>query len=139
MRNGFRSGCASPPLSCASMRRQRPRLRDVGHDPDYRFTLANERTFLAWIRTALALVAAGLVVAQWLPPFPIDAAREALGVALIVLGTGVAATSYRRWERNERALRTNRPLPASRLPLLLAAGLCIIAAVTLALLLWTST
>lgn len=44
--------------------RRRPPLREVGHDPDYRFSLANERTFLAWIRTALALipVAALLVV-----------------------------------------------------------------------------
>ena len=118
------------------MRRPRERLRDVGRDPDYRFTLANERTFLAWIRTALALVAAGLVVAQWLPPFPVAAAREVLGVALLLLGTGVAATSYRRWERNERALRTDEPLPSSLLPLILSVGLCLIAVATLVLVLW---
>jgi putative membrane protein len=117
----------------------RPPRRDLGEEPDYRFTLANERTFLAWTRTALALVAAGLVVAQWLPPFPVQAAREAIAIALLVLGTGVAATSYRRWERNERVLRTGEPLPVSRLPLTLAVGLCVIAAATLVLVLWTGT
>ena len=38
--------------------------RRHGHEPDYRFTLANERTFLAWIRTSLGLMAVGLAVAQ---------------------------------------------------------------------------
>lgn len=33
-----------------------PKWRREGRDPDYRFSLANERTFLAWIRTALALL-----------------------------------------------------------------------------------
>jgi hypothetical protein len=33
-------------------------------EPDYRFTFANERTFLAWIRTALALIAGGVAVAS---------------------------------------------------------------------------
>ena len=32
---------------------------DDGEEPDYRFTLANERTFLAWVRTALGLLAGG--------------------------------------------------------------------------------
>ncbi len=33
-------------------------------EPEARFTLANRRTFLAWSRTALALVAAGLASVQ---------------------------------------------------------------------------
>jgi putative membrane protein len=118
-------------------RSRRPRLREVGHDPDYRFTLANERTFLAWIRTALALDAGGLAVIQLLPPFPIPGGREALGGALVLLGTALAAFSYRRWERNERALRTDAPLPESRLPLLLAAGVGAISVVIVVLLIAT--
>jgi putative membrane protein len=116
------------------MRNRRPRLRDVGTDPDYRFSLANERTFLAWVRTALALVAAGLALVQFLPPFPIAGAREVVGVALVALGTTLGATSYWRWHRNERALRTGAALPPSALPLLLAVGVTLIAATTLVLL-----
>ena len=41
--------------------------RSVGEEPDYRFTLANERTFLAWIRTALALIAGGVALVQLVP------------------------------------------------------------------------
>src|SRR5260221_9493009 len=64
-------------------------------EPDARFTLANERTFLAWNRTALALVVAGLGIVQLLPPFPgVPWGRHALGVPLIVLGAAVSVTSY---------------------------------------------
>lgn len=109
--------------------------RDVGHEPDYRFSLANERTFLAWIRTALALDAAGLVVIQLLPPLRVPGAREALGVGLIGLGTLLAATSHRRWAAYERALRTDTPLPASAMPRVLAYGLALLSVAAVALLL----
>ena len=89
-------------------------------EPDARFSLANERTFLAWNRTALALIAGGLAITQFLPSFSIAGARRALGVPFIVLGGIIAFTSYSRWEANERALREQRPLPPSRLPQLLA-------------------
>ena len=97
-------------------------VASVGHDPDYRFSLANERTFLAWIRTALALLAGGLGVEKFLPEF---VGRSALALLLAVMGLVLAATSYRRWALNEIALRTDRPLPASRQPLLLAAAVTI--------------
>lgn len=100
--------------------------RRVGSDPDYRFSLANERTFLAWIRTALALTAGGLGTVKLLPAFP---GRELLGVLLLVLALAVAATSYRRWALNERALRTGRPLPPSRLPMFLAASVAVVGVV----------
>ena len=38
------------------------RVFPAGREPDPRFTLANERTFLAWIRTALGLLAGGIGV-----------------------------------------------------------------------------
>src|SRR5260221_4335062 len=86
-------------------------------EPDARFTLANERTFLAWNRTALALVVAGLGIVQLLPPFPgVPWGRHALGVPLIVLGAAVSVTSYWEWRRDQAALRRGAPLPRSVLP-----------------------
>jgi putative membrane protein len=97
-------------------------------EPDARFTFANERTFLAWIRTALALVAAGLAIVQLLPPFPgIRWGRHAIGVPLIVLGAVVAVWSYLEWHANQRALRRGDPLRRSRLPQLLAAIIALVA------------
>ena len=104
-------------------------------EPDARFTLANERTFLAWNRTALALVVAGLGIVQLLPPFPgVRWGRHALGVPLIVLGAGVSVTAYWEWRRNQAALRRGEPLPRSVLPQILAAtisGVAILAAIVL--------
>lgn len=99
----------------------------VGTDPDYRFTLANERTFLAWIRTALALSAGGLAALALLDD--VDG-HELLGVALLTISFLTAATSYRRWALNERAMRLGVALPPSRLPLAMTIGVALIALVT---------
>jgi inner membrane protein YidH len=101
-----------------------------GTEPDPRFTFANERTFLAWSRTALALVVAGLAVVQLLPPFPgVPWGRHILGVPLIVFGAVVAVTAYGEWVRNQRAMRHGQPLPRSVMPRLLAAVITVIAAI----------
>lgn len=105
------------------MARRRPPLRSVGSDPDYRFTLANERTFLAWIRTALALVAGAVALAGLVPDFGPALARNALTAVLLVLAFAVTAGAYVRWDRAERALREGRPLPVGLLPRLLVGGL----------------
>jgi putative membrane protein len=97
--------------------------RSVGDEPDYRFTLANERTFLAWIRTALALAAGGLGAISILD----QAGSDALGVGLLVLAFATAATAYRRWAANERSMRLGQPLPSSRLPALMAVGTALVA------------
>jgi putative membrane protein len=109
--------------------------RELGEDPDYRFSLANERTFLAWIRTALALVAGGLAATQLLPELQIEFAREAIGAGLVGLGTLLAGVSFRRWALNEEAMRMGRPIPSSRLPALLAIGVAIVSVGALLLLL----
>ncbi|MGH3300903.1 MAG: YidH family protein [Streptosporangiaceae bacterium] len=97
-------------------------------EPDARFTLANQRTFLAWSRTALALVAAGLGIVQLLPPFPgVPWGRHVIGLPLIVLGALTAAEAYREWTRTERALRRGDALPRSTLPLILAATIAVVA------------
>ncbi|WP_250279916.1 DUF202 domain-containing protein [Frankia sp. Cppng1_Ct_nod] len=101
-------------------------VRSVGEDPDYRFTLANERTFLAWIRTSLALLAGGIAVVQIVPSFSVPGARHILGIPLVLMAIVVAITSYRHWADSERALRMRRPLPLSALPRILGAGIALI-------------
>lgn len=97
-----------------------PGSADDGTEPDPRFTFANERTFLAWSRTALALVVAGLGVVQLLPPFPgVPWGRHILGVPLIVFGAIVAVVAYAEWVKSQRALRRGQPLPRSVMPRLL--------------------
>jgi putative membrane protein len=106
-----------------------------GTEPDPRFTFANERTFLAWSRTALALVVAGLGIVQLLPPFPgVPAGRHLLGVPLIVLGAVLAVVAYAEWVRNQHALRRGEPMPKSNMPWILAAtitGMAIVSAIVL--------
>ena len=105
---------------------------DTGSEPDHRFTLANERTFLAWIRTSLALLAGGVA----LDTVNLDGHRglqSALALALVLLGLGCAATSWVRWARTERAMRRGEPLPSTiviawltLVMVLIAAGLVIL-------------
>jgi putative membrane protein len=95
-------------------------LSGVGDTPDYRFSLANERTFLAWLRTALALTGGGLAVAQFLPRLPIAGLRETIAVALLLLGAACALRAVVHWAACERAMRLRRDLPASRFPASLA-------------------
>jgi putative membrane protein len=92
----------------------------VGRTPDYRFSLANERTFLAWIRTGLALVAGGLACAQFLPPLPVEHLREVISIAMLLLGGAVALRAVDHWARTERAMRLGQELPGSKFPAVLA-------------------
>jgi len=102
-----------------------------GEEPDPRFTLANERTFLAWVRTALAMLAGGVALhalglpeTQWI--------RASLAVLLVLLGAAVTVFALIRWARVERAIRTSRPLPAFSLGYLLTAAV-VVGAVLLAI------
>jgi putative membrane protein len=83
--------------------------------PDYRFTLANERTLLAWLRTGLALVAGGVAFATYAPDLGVRWGSSAVALALVLTGLGTALAGYRRWRANEAAIEVGRPLPASRL------------------------
>jgi len=95
-------------------------------DPDVRFSYANERTFLAWNRTALALIATGVAATQLLPEFHVSGGRRILGLPLVVLGALVAGASFRHWRANEKAMRRGEPLPRSSLPLILAVGVVVV-------------
>ncbi len=100
--------------------------------PDYRFVLANERTFLAYLRTSLALDGAALAVAQFLDLNP----RWLVSVlALIMALAGLAAVvgGALRWRSNADAIAGDRPLRTTSIPIGLAAavGLCAIVAAVL--------
>ncbi|MBC3192478.1 DUF202 domain-containing protein [Pseudonocardia sp. C8] len=97
-----------------------------GSEPDPRFSLANERTFLAWIRTSLALVAGGVAL-EALAAGIHPAFRLAAAVLLVVTGAVVAAVAWFSWSRVERSIRLSRPLPAPSLGLPLALAVLVTA------------
>ncbi|TWP38554.1 YidH family protein [Leekyejoonella antrihumi] len=106
------------------------RVYDVGEDPDYRFSFANERTFLAWIRTSLALLAGGVALDTLSLSIP-PAVRRTLACALIIFGMICAGAAWLRWAAAERAMRTGSSLPSARLPGALAGVLIVCALVVL--------
>src|SRR5215210_7302248 len=101
------------------MARAEEEVEAVGEEPDPHFSLANERTFLAWIRTALALMVAGLAVAEFFEARS-EVTRLVIAVPLVLLGALTAFTSYDRWSEKERAMRLGEPLPRSSIPRLIA-------------------
>ncbi|NBM16226.1 DUF202 domain-containing protein [Streptomyces sp. GC420] len=103
------------------------RIREEGETPDYRFSLANERTFLAWLRTALALVGGGFAVDQFLPDLW-GPARIGTAVALLVAGALGALRAVNHWVRTELAMRHGEDLPVSRFPVLLSLVVSLVAA-----------
>ena len=102
-------------------------------EPDVRFTYANERTFLAWNRTALALIATGVAATQLLPEFHVTGGRRILGLPMIGLGALVALTSFRHWKANQRAMESGEPLPRSPMPLVLSLGIGVVAVIAVIL------
>jgi putative membrane protein len=108
------------------------KLLPGGTEPDPRFTLANERTFLAWIRTSLALLAGGIAVEAFTSDVFPEPVRRGLAVLLLLLGMLLSAGSAVRWLRVEGSLRTQRPLPLPLIAPLLAAGCAVVAAAVIA-------
>ncbi|MEV7202956.1 YidH family protein [Streptomyces griseoluteus] len=104
------------------------RVRDQGTTPDYRFSLANERTFLAWLRTALALIGGGFAVDQFLPHLR-WAWRVALALALLGAGVLCALRAVHHWVRCEQAMRRGEDLPVSRFPAVLSLLVAVVAVV----------
>ncbi|MCC7077038.1 MAG: DUF202 domain-containing protein [Acidimicrobiia bacterium] len=104
-----------------------------GNHIDPRFVFANERTFLAWIRTALALITAGLAVTQFFRPLTVPGASIAIGITLIGAGAVLSFASYREWHKDERMMRRGETIPEARFPRYLAItiGLVAVAAVIL--------
>ncbi|PSU34206.1 YidH family protein [Photobacterium lutimaris] len=84
--------------------------RNEGKAPDYRFSLANERTYLAWIRTALALLAGAIGIDQLTPDLADPLVRVLISSFLCLCSGFLAVFAYRRWSQNEKAMRTNAQL-----------------------------
>ena len=106
------------------------------NEPDYRFTLANERTFLAWQRTALGLLAAAVAVIQFVPQFGIPGARHVVGLLLAALAISTSGMGLVRWRQVDRAVRSGRPLPRRPTPAYIAIGFVVIAVIMVGLMVW---
>ena len=122
----------SGPRTHSEDRRWPRQVYAVGTEPDPRFTFANERTFLAWIRTALGFLAAGVAVAavaRLVGPLGLETRIGSIVLILCGLVCGVAA--FRRWMINERAMRLGEPLPSSPLLLIVTAIVASVALVSL--------
>jgi putative membrane protein len=117
------------------MTRWADRLRAEGTEPDPRFTLANERTFLAWVRTALALIAGGIGLEAFVPELAVPGLRQVLACGLVLLGVLLSGSAFGRWLRAERALRTGSPLPAPALAPALGFGVALLGVVAVVMLL----
>jgi putative membrane protein len=116
-----RRGLSSCPFeSCIGRNRARP-LTTVS-------PLANERTFLAWIRTALAVLAGGILLHQFLQSLHPRWLVSGLSVLLVLLATFMAAGAYLRWKAVEKAMRNDQPLPWSYLIPVLSLGLAFLGA-----------
>jgi putative membrane protein len=115
-----------------------PAWRLEGKEPDYRFSLANERTFLAWIRTALALLAGGVLLHQFSTKLTPHAVILGLALALSTLAAVLSLMSYFRWRSNEIAMRHAKPLPATlAIPVLASGALLVSAGIAILLFLHT--
>lgn len=115
-------------ISAQNRGRLSARLLTGGREPDPRFTLANERTFLAWIRTALALLAGGIAVEAFTADVFPEQIRTLLAVVLLLLGVLLSAGAAVRWYKVERSLRHQAPLPLPLIAPLLGAGGAIVSA-----------
>lgn len=111
------------------------KISRLGEAPDYRFSLANERTFLAWIRTALGFLAAGVGLDQLAPDFATPVIRELLAL-LLCLFPAVAMYGYLRWLRNEKAMRLKEDLPYTNSLLIISLILMVVAVIVMGLVLY---
>lgn len=102
-----------------------------GHEPDPRFTLANERTYLTWLSTSLALCAGGIAMAAVADGVFTPWLRDVLAVVLILLAAAAATLAYPRWRQVQRAMRRSEPLPAPRMAPVIGYGVAAVAVLAL--------
>lgn len=106
---------------------RRPRaVYGVGTEPDVRFSLANERTALAWVRTGLALVAGGVALSTVASVAGLPVLIDVVAMIACAAGGLIALSALASWRRVERALRLDQPLPPPRALPFLAVGVCLV-------------
>ncbi|MBO4275973.1 YidH family protein, partial [Microbispora triticiradicis] len=110
-------------------------MRGNENEPDPRFVLANERTFLTWISTALALSAGGIAMAVVPEGVFVPWVRTLLAVVLVLLSALAAGSAYPRWRHIDRALREDRALPPPALAPMFGYGVAGVALLALLLIL----
>ena len=93
------------------------RVFNRGSEPDPLYTLANERTYLAWLRLALTLTASAVAVDRLFVDHPWSG-DQALSLGLVGAAFSACAVGVHRWWSIELALRMRRPLPGFGVPLL---------------------
>jgi putative membrane protein len=103
-------------------------VRAVGDDPDPRFTLANERTFLAWVTTSLGLLGIGLAVGTIIPGDHVTI--DLLAIVWILMGAVMSVRALVRWFRMERAMRLGQGLPLSTSIPVVAISLAVLSVAT---------
>lgn len=106
------------------------------HEPDYRFTLANERTFLSWMRTSLGLLAGGLAVRELVGQFEVRGVRTGLSVIALGLSLLLSVSSYRRWQQVQLSMRRDEPLRRPLAAPILAFGIAVVSAAAALLILF---
>ena len=88
-----------------------PRAQDEQDLLDYRFSLANERTFLAWVRTSLALLAGGIALEEIATSFLSDTARTGLAIVAVTLSLVLVVSSWWRWAQVQAVMESGGRLP----------------------------
>jgi putative membrane protein len=109
----------------------------VNDAPDPRYSLANERTFLAWVRTALAFVAFGIALPAVMGDVWSTAAIKVWAGALLLVGALLTVGATVRWRRVEAAIDKGEAVPPAYLApallavVLLAVGIAFVAVLAL--------
>lgn len=98
--------------------------------PDARFTLAAERTLLAWVRTALGSIAGGVAIVYVAPDVTDAIVETVLGLVMVALGCAIVLLGAWRWRRTDRALRRGEPMPGSSQVIIVVAAIVVVAVAT---------
>jgi len=102
-------------------------MTDTPPHVGYPSALANERTYLAWIRTSLGLIAGGVALDQFVASEKGSIVVAIIAFAVIALGAVVALIGIIEWNRNNSAMDSGKPIPRSPVPPLLGISVMMVA------------